>query len=150
MSKKIRTLISKILAIAMLFTCLTTPLTTHAAEINQSTPAAEELANSRYPIYIAPITLDSVYKQLYTDRQNGINANVQVQTYNIWGGHQIDIQMEDLNGNIVWEKIGAIGPGGAATFWCGPNVATIRAKLSHSSPLGLLQPLKGFCEIWVG
>lgn len=130
MSKKTRTLISKILTIAMLFACLTTPLTTSAAEIDQSTPAAEELASSRYPIYIAPITLDSVYKQLYTDRQNGINANVQVQTYNIWGGHQIDIQMEDLNGNIVWEKIGAIGPGGAATFWCGEDVAKVYARTS--------------------
>lgn len=111
----------------MLFACLTTPLTTSAAEIDQSTPAAEELASSRYPIYIAPITLDSVYKQLYADRQNGINANIKVCSN---GTSPIDIKMTDVNENVVWEGSKAIGSNSYRTFWCGEDVAKVYARTS--------------------
>lgn len=143
------------LAAVMVALCISAvpPTNAYASESNHTPPvvadssAATAVAQS---IYLGPIELDDVYRQLYTNRATGINANVEVQTYNIFGAHQTDIQMADANGNVVWEEAGAISPGGARTFWCGPEVVTIRARISCSNPLGYLQPRVGFCEVRIG
>ena len=150
--KKLRLFGASVLAIAVTTLCIATvpAMSTYASEVNDLPSVSTSANPAARSIYLGPIELDEVYRQLYTNRATGINASVEVQTYNIFGAHQTDIQMADANGNIVWEEIGAISPGGARTFQCGPDVVTIRARISCSNPLGYLQPRVGFCEVRIG
>lgn len=76
-------------------------MSTYASEVNDLPSVSTSANAAARSIYLGPIELDEVYRQLYTNRATGINASVEVQTYNIFGAHQTDIQMADANGNIV-------------------------------------------------
>lgn len=139
-------------AIATIFLATTATVDAFATDANTvANDSQNTTAETRETTYYGPFELDASYKTIYTDpRGRGINNNIQIQTYNIWSAHQLDIQMIGTSGNVVWEEEGAIAAGLSRTFWCGSDVVSIRVRISNASFLGNLQPKRGFCELWVG
>ena len=138
------------LTIATILLATTTTVDAFATCANTvANDSQDTTCGTREATYYGSFELDAYYKTIYTDpRSRGIINTIWIQTYNAWGDTS-DIQMIGPSGNVVWEEEDAIYTGSSRTFWCGPDVVSIRVRISSASFFGNLQPKRGFCELWV-
>lgn len=127
---------------ALLVTILTATSTIPA---HAKTTDAQEPLTTRG--YTETRTILEHYSNLYMG-YGPINSYLWVEAFNINVYHAIDVRMLDKNGNVLWEKHAAIGPGATERFWCGPDVYVVQGRTVATNILGNLSNRISYCNVW--
>lgn len=86
-------------------------------------------------------TLTDTYKRVWRPSGNNtiapINGYITIRVTEPSRFTHTDIRMLDRNGNVIWEEFGAIPNNSVRTFYCGPNVYYVEARIGAINVLGL-------------
>ena len=114
-------------------------------------PTRAATANTQNPSVTRGYTETKIILEHYSNLYLGygpINSYLWVEAFNINKYHAIDVRMLDKNGNVLWEKHAAIGPGATERFWCGPDVYVVQGRTVATNILGNLRDRISYCNVW--